>query len=362
MVPVATSAGSPHLTVRQEWLAQVHEPALEPELAIVDAHHHLWDRPAGRYLMEDYLADINASGHAVVASIYAQCRTMFDLSRPPASQSVGEVEFANGVAACSASGQYGHPRINAGIIAGADLCLGAAVAPVLEEMRERAGNRLCGVRNTTAWHADARVVSNPSPPPAGILSSAEFRQGVAVLRQHDLTLDVWGYHTQLPEVIALAQAFPDLAIVVDHMGGPLGIGPYAGQREQVFEHWSALVAQLAKLPNVRMKLGGLGMRVAGFDLHRQPLPPTSAQLAALWAPYVMHCIEVFGAERCMFESNFPVDKGMYGYGVLWNAFKRITRELSCAQRTALFSGVATQTYGLALQTTASGPMGQPGIG
>ncbi|WP_414704341.1 hypothetical protein [Pseudomonas sp. UBA4194] len=123
MIPVATSAGSPHLTVRQEWLAQVREPALEPELAIVDAHHHLWDRPAGRYLMEDYLADINASGHAVVASIYAQCRTMFDLSRPPASQSVGEVEFANGVAACSASGQYGHPRINAGIIAGADLCL-----------------------------------------------------------------------------------------------------------------------------------------------------------------------------------------------------------------------------------------------
>lgn len=342
------AAGSPHLPIREQWLAQVSEPALDPALAIVDAHHHLWDRPAGRYLLDDYLADIRASGHDIVASIYAQCRTMFDLSRPAASQSVGEVEFANGVAACSASGLYGKPRINAGIIAGADLCLGAGVTSVLEEMRARAGKRLCGVRNTTAWHADARVVSNPSPPPAGLLGSAAFRQGVAALRELNLNLDVWGYHTQLPEIIELAQAFPDVLIVVDHMGGPLGIGPYSGQRAQVFEHWLALITRLARLPNVRMKIGGLGMHVGGFDLHLQPLPPSSTQLAELWAPYVMGCIEAFGVERCMFESNFPVDKGMYGYGVLWNTFKRLTRDFSGSERVALFSGVATRTYGLTL--------------
>lgn len=339
---------SPHLPVREEWLERVKEPPLDPQLPIIDAHHHLWDRSGSRYLLDEYLADINASGHKVVGSIYVQCHSMFDLDRPVNFRSVGEVEFANGMAARSASGNYGDVRINAGIVAGADLQLGAEVDEVLDEMRYRAGRRLCGIRNTTAWHAHPAVVSNPAPPPAGILASVGFRAGVACLQHHGLSLDVWGYHSQLPEIIDLAQAFPEQLIVVDHMGGPLGIGPYAGKRAEVFVYWAAMISSLAQCANVRIKLGGLGMKVCGFELQHPPSPPTSAQLAELWAPYLMHCIEAFGVERCMFESNFPVDKGMYGYGVMWNAFKRLTQGFSPTERTALFSGVAAVTYKLSI--------------
>lgn len=337
---------SPHLPVRPEWLAQVQEPALEPQLPIVDAHHHLWDRPGSRYLLEQYLADIHHSGHRVVATVYAQCRTMFDPSRPAPLRSVGEVEFANGVAACSASGLYGATQVNAGIIAGADLSLGRAVLPVLDEMRARAGRRLSGVRNTTAWHADPGVVSNPSPPPPGILASAAFREGVACLAEHGLVLDIWAYHTQLAEIIDLARAFPQQLMVVNHVGGPLGCGPYAGRRAEVFEQWAEHILRLAQCPNLRIKLGGLGMQVGGFALDHEALPPGSAHLAELWAPYLLHSIDAFGSSRCMFESNFPVDKGMVGYGVLWNTFKRITADLPAQARADLFSTVATHTYSL----------------
>lgn len=339
---------SPHLPIRPQWLAQVQEPALDPHLPIVDAHHHLWDRPGSRFLMEQYLADIAQSGHRVVATVYAQCRTMFDQSRPAPLRSVGEVEFANGVAACSASGLYGATQVNAGIIAGADLSLGRAVLPVLDEMRARAGRRLSGVRNTTAWHAHPSVVSNPTPPPPGILASEAFREGVACLAAHGLALDIWGYHTQLAEIIDLAQAFPHQVMVVNHVGGPLGIGPYAGRRAEVFEYWAEQVQALAQYPNVRMKLGGLGMQVGGFALDHGALPPSSALLVDLWAPYILHCIDTFGSARCMFESNFPVDKGMVSYGVLWNAFKRMTAHLPANARTELFSTVAAHTYSLQL--------------
>lgn len=342
------AGSSPHLPVRREWLALVNEPALDPQLPIIDAHHHLWDRPDNRYLLDEYLTDINASGHNVVASIYAQCRTMFNMDRPDAFRSVGEVEFANGVAALSASNVYGTVRINSGIIGGADLQLGDAVDAVLHEMRARAGRRLCGIRNTTAWHEHPAVVSNPNPPAPGILATTQFRRGVACLGRHGLTLDVWGYHTQLPDIIDLARAFPDQLIIVDHMGGPLGIGPYAEHRALVFTHWASMIRELAALANVRMKLGGLGMKVCGYDLHRASLPPGSEQLAHLWRPYVMHCIDAFGVERCMFESNFPVDKGMYSYGVMWNAFKRLTGDFSSFERNHLFSSVAARTYGLFL--------------
>lgn len=334
---------SPHAPVRPDWLALIEEVALEPERAIVDAHHHLWDRPGQRYLADDYRADLN-SGHRVVASVYVQCRSMFNLDYPEPMQPVGEVEFANGVAAHSASGLFGEMRMCAGIIGAADLLLGDAVARVLDAMQQRAGERFRGVRNTTAWHADARLVSNPKPPPPGILGEQRFKCGVKHLVARDLSLDIWAYHTQLEEVIALAQACPDLLIIVNHLGGPLGAGPYAGKRQAVFAQWAALLKRLAALPNVRMKLGGLGMKVVGFDLHTQPLPPGSEQLAALWKPYLLHAIECFGVERCLFESNFPVDKGMFSYGVLWNAFKRVVADFSDAEKDRLFSSTARELY------------------
>ncbi|UXZ97895.1 amidohydrolase family protein [Pseudomonas phytophila] len=338
-------SASPHLPVRKDWLARVDEPAIDPQLAIVDAHHHLWDRPENHYLLDDYLDDID-SGHRIVASVYVQCRSMFNMDRPEAFQCVGEVEFANGIAALSASGLYGPARICGAIVAGADLRRGQAVVPVLEEMLERAGPRLQGIRNVTAWHADPQVVSNPKPPPSGILMDTDFRKGVNCLKDYELTLDVWSYHTQLEEVLDLASSFPNQMIVLNHVGGPVGVGPYAGRRDEVFAEWSRLICQLANCPNVRIKLGGLGMNVGGFDLHTRELPPDSDTLAALWRPYILHCIDAFGVERCMFESNFPVDKGMYSYGVMWNAFKKITANFTAEEKRFLFSRTAVCTYNL----------------
>jgi predicted TIM-barrel fold metal-dependent hydrolase len=348
---VDTARGSPHVPVRSDWLSLVTEAALEPELRIIDAHHHLWDRPGNRYLLDEYLEDLS-QGHSIEATVFVQCRSMFDQQRQPAFQSVGEVEFANGIAAQSASGVYGATRACAAIVGGADLRLGNSVLPVLEEMVARCGSRLQGVRNTTAWHPDPDVVSNPNPPPAGILQDKMFRQGVGCLRHYDLKLDVWAYHTQLSEVRSLAGEFPDQTIILNHVGGPLGIGQYADRRAEMTAQWQLEIQQLACYPNVLIKLGGLGMKVGGFDLHLKELPPDSQTLASLWHPYVLHCIESFGPERCMFESNFPVDKGMCSYGVLWNAFKLITKEFSATERGALFSGTAAGTYNIKLSGDA----------
>lgn len=343
----AMRPASPHIAPRPDWLAQVKEPTLDPTLAIIDAHHHLWDRSGQRYLPDEYQADIDHAGHKVVATVYVQCRSMFDMARPVAFQSVGEVQFATAIAERSASGRYGATRMNAAIIAGADLGLGDAVRPVLEEMLERSGDRLRGIRNTTAWHPDPRLVTNPVPPPAGVLVEPAYLRGASCLERYGLVLDVWAYHTQLDEVIALAEHLPNQGIVLDHVGGPLGAGPYQGRRDEVYAHWTAAMTRLARCPNVSVKLGGLGMGVSGFDLHQRSLPPTSLQLAELWRPYILHCIEHFGVQRCLFESNFPVDKGMYGYGVLWNAFKRLTEDFSAAERASLFSQTAATLYRIA---------------
>ncbi|WP_330208788.1 MULTISPECIES: amidohydrolase family protein [unclassified Pseudomonas] len=334
---------SPHAPIRPDWLARVQEPVVDPGRSIVDAHHHLWDRPGQRYLAEDYLVDVTG-GHRVVASVYVQCRSMLSVDAAEPVQPLGEVEYANGVAAHSASGLMGSLRMCTAIVGGANLLLGDEVAPVLELMRHRAGNRFRGIRNATAWHADQRLVSNPKPAPPGLLQAPAFRRGVAHLARHGLSLDVWAYHTQLDEVVELAKAFPELVIIVDHLGGPLGAGPYAGRRDEVFVSWASMLVRLARYPNIRMKLGGMGMRVAGFDLDTRPDPPGSSELAQLWRPYLIHAIETFGVERCMFESNFPVDKGMFSYRVLWNAFKRVVFDFTDDQKDRLFSGTAAEVY------------------
>ncbi len=336
---------SPHAPVREDWLARHTEPVLEPELPIIDAHHHLWDRPGARYLFDEFLADTR-SGHDIRASVFVQCRAMPRAAGPKALRPVGETEFIAGIAAQSASGSYGPLRACAGIVAMADLMLGDAVAPVLEAHALAAGGRLRGIRNTTAWHASAEIVSNPIPPPPGMLLAAAFRQGAARLAAHGLSLDVWAYHTQLPEVIDLVRAIPGVTVVLNHCGGPLGIGPYAGLREEVFRAWRADMVTLAGCANVVVKLGGLGMRVGGHGFDQAAQPPTSAQLAAAWRPIIESCITLFGAARCMFESNFPVDKGMCAYPVLWNAFKRLAAGTSAAEKAALFSETAARTYRL----------------
>jgi L-fuconolactonase len=340
-----TPSSSPHVPVREAWLAQLREEILEPDLPIVDPHHHLWDRPGARYLFEELLGD-TGSGHDIRATVFVQCRSMYRAGGPEELRSVGETEFVAGVAAQSASGQYGRLRACAAIVGMADLMLGDAVAPVLEAHLRAAGGRLRGIRNSTAWHASDEVRSNPIKPPPGLLMEPAFRRGVGRLRDAGLSLDVWAYHTQLAEVIDLARAFPDTAIVLDHCGGPLGVGPFAGRREEVLRAWREDIRTLATCPNVVVKLGGLAMRVGGFGFDREPLPPTSERLAAAWRPIVETCIEAFGATRCMFESNFPVDKGMCSYPVLWNAFKRLAAGCSAAEKAALFAGTAARIYRL----------------
>ncbi len=342
----STAQGSSHyLAVREDWLARKVEPALEPDLPIVDPHHHLWDRGGWRYLLDELLADLN-SGHRITDTVFIQCRAFHRAHGPEELRPVGETEFVNGVAAMSASGGYGPTRICAGIVGHANLALGARVEAVLEAHLRAGGDRFRGIRHITAWDADPVMLNPGNPAPAELMGTAAFREGFAKLAAMDLTFDAWLYHPQIPELTALARAFPGARIVLDHVGGPLGIGRYAGKQKEVFAAWETSIRELATCPNVHVKLGGLGMRINGYGFETQAEPLGSEALAAAWKPYIETTIAAFGVARCMFESNFPVDKGSYSYAVGWNAFKRLAAGASAAEKAALFSGTVRSFYRL----------------
>jgi predicted TIM-barrel fold metal-dependent hydrolase len=347
MSTTSTNTPGHYLAVRDEWLARRTEPVLEPELPIVDPHHHLWDRPGWRYMLDDLLADTN-SGHNIVATVYVQARSMHRADGPEAFRPVGETEFINGVAAMSASGIYGPTRVCAGIVGHADLCNGARVREVLEAHIRAGGNRFRGIRHITAHDPDPALMNPAYTPPPRLMYDGTFREGFAQLAPLNLTFDAWLYHPQIPDVTALARAFPGTGICLNHIGGPLAWGAYTGKRAEVFPVWSASIRELATCPNVVIKLGGMAMRINGWDFHEQPEPPSSEALAAAWKPYVETCIEAFGPSRCMFESNFPVDKGSYGYQAFWNACKLLAKGASAADKADLFSGTATRFYRLDL--------------
>jgi len=342
-------SGPNYLPVRPDWLASRREEPLRPELPIIDAHHHLWDRPGWRYLFEEYLADIRDSGHGVQATVYMQAQAMYRTDGPAAFRVVGETEFANGVAAMAASGLYGPTRICAGIIGHVDLRAGAAVADVLEDHVRAGGDRFRGVRHLTTWDADASLMNPLSAGPPGLLADGAFRAGFACLAPRNLSYDAWLFHPQLDELTDLAHAFPATTIVLNHCGGVLGIGAYAGRREEIFARWAKAIRRLAECPNVVVKLGGLGMRINGFGFEAGAAPPSSEDLARTWRPYIETCIDAFGPARCMFESNFPVDKGSYGYGTVWNAFKRLTMQAGEEEVAALFSGTAARIYAVSIK-------------
>jgi len=340
------TAISAHLAVRPDWLDKRREAVLEPDLPIVDPHHHLIDRPeSGRYLLADLLADI-ASGHNVVATVYLEWLSMYRAGGPVDMRPVGEIEFANGVAAMSASGGYGRPRVCAGIVGHADLALGARVAEVLEAMIAVGGGRFRGIRYIASSDPDQAQWGATAVRPQRLLLDGRVREGFARLAPLGLSFDAWIYHPQLGDLVDLARAFPETPIVLNHIGGPIGVGRYKGKRDEVFADWSARIAELAACPNVHVKLGGLGMKMFGFDVHEGALPPGSEQLATLWRPYVETCISAFGPGRAMFESNFPVDKGSYGYGVFWNACKRLAAGASASEKADLFHGTASRFYRL----------------
>jgi predicted TIM-barrel fold metal-dependent hydrolase len=265
---------------------------------------------------------------------------MYRPNGPAALRPIGETEFVHAIAdACK-----GPTRIAAGIVGYADLTLGADVVPVLQAHMEAGGGRFKGIRHAASWDASDAVGNAHTHPPAGLLLDSTFRKGFACLDRFGLSFDAWIYHPQIKELIDLANAFPKTPIVLDHVGTPLGIGPYAGQRDEVLGEWRRDISLLAACGNVFVKLGGLAMKLNGFGWHKRLLPPTSLELAAAMTPYIHHCIACFGVQRCMFESNFPVDKPSCAYTVLWNAFKRMTEKFSDQERAALFHDTAAKVY------------------
>jgi len=340
----ADAKAYPHPHVRGAWLDTVREDIIEPDLPIIDPHHHLWhDRPSGRYMIEDLAADL-ASGHNVVATVFMQCGWLHRADGPQDFRPVGETEAVNACAVLSARGAYGKAHACAGIVGFADLRSDDLDA-VLDAHLAAGDGRFRGIRHIVAWDETVIPTTSVVPPP-GLLRDPAFVRGVQRLGDRGMTFDAWLYHTQLKDLLGLARAAPQTQIVIDHIGGPLGGGPYRGRRDEVFAAWKADMADLAGCPNVHVKLGGLAMPVNGFDYHEDESPPTSERMAADWRPWFTTCIERFGVTRCMFESNFPVDKGMCSYPVLWNAFKRIASGASAQEKTALFHDTAAHFYKL----------------
>jgi L-fuconolactonase len=333
-----------------EWLAQVDEPVLEPELRICDPHHHLWEfrteRVAHRYLLDDLLGDV-LCGHNVVSTVFIECGAMYRAHGPADMAVVGETEFVNGIAAMSASGLYGDCKVAAGIVGTVDLDLEAArVGEILDAHIGAGGGRFRGIRCQATWDVSEAVKNGRNVAGPGRFASRTFRAGFAQLAPRNLSFEAWCYHPQIPDVLALARAFPDTLIILDHFGGPLGEGPYAGKADETFACWQRDIKALAQAENVVAKLGGINMELNGFAWHDAPRPPDSLALMEATRRYYEYTLECFGAQRCMFESNFPVDMVSCSYNVLWNSFKRLTDGYSDTDKALLFHDTAARVYRL----------------
>ena len=340
-----TSKAAPHIPVRPEWLALRTEAALEADLPIIDAHHHLWEFPDKRYRARDLLDDL-ASGHNVRATVFVECKTHYDSDGPAQTASAGEMRFALAEAR-EAEALGASVRVGAALVGNVDLVRGAAAGLALDNLIDASEGRLRSIRNIAVWHPDPNVRPSAATPPPGLLLEPSFQAGFAQLARRQLAFDAWLIHTQLPELCQLADAFGDTPIVLNHVGGPLALGPYRGRRDDVFAAWRDGIAKLSRYSNVHVKLGGFGMPLFGFDFEKPALPPDSQTVAEAIRPYVETCIEAFGASRCMFESNFPVDKGCFGYGIAWNAYKRVTASLPPSDRASLFHDTAARYYRIA---------------
>ena len=331
---------------REDWLAKLPpEDVIEPGLPIVDTHHHLWAE-RGCYLIDEMLAETGA-GHNVTATVFIECRTNYRTDGPAELRSVGEVAYVAGLADDCVKRHPTKARIADGIVGYADLALGDGVEPILAALVKAGGGRFKGVRNSAGFHEDPIIGSNHHGAGPGHYLRADFQAGVNVLTRMGLSLDALVFHHQHADMLALARACPDANIIMNHTGMPLGYGPFAGKQTEVRETWRKLLPDIAACPNVSMKLGGMMMRLASFDYGAAERPLTSAELAEHWRPYIEPCIELFGAKRCTFESNFPVDKMGIGYRSMWNAFKQIASGATADEKAALFSGTAKRAYRLA---------------
>ncbi len=331
------------MTDQVPWLARTMEEAIEPDLLICDPHHHLWDYPESRYLVDELMEDIGG-GHCVTETVFVECMQMYRMNGPQELRPVGETEFVERITRASDS-RADDMRVAAGIVGFADLTLGSAVQSVIEAHLKES-SRFRGIRHTSAWDASDKIRNAHTNPTKDLLQNPAFRAGFSCLSKFSLSFDAWVYHPQIPELADLARAFPEVTIVLEHIGGPLGIGPYAGKREEVFALWRKNITELAQCANVVVKLGGLTMTMSGFGWHKRDAPPGSIELAEAMGPYYQTCIECFGVERCMFESNFPVDRASCSYTIQWNAFKRLTQGYSQSERFALFHDTAARVYRL----------------
>jgi L-fuconolactonase len=316
------------------------EAPLEPELPICDAHHHLWERPPSVYMLDDLLEDLRA-GHNIVSTVAVECRYGYRNEGADELKPVGEVEFLDSIADRVSIDPPITTRVAAAIVGHANLLLGDAVAPVLEAHMAASPRRFRGIRHSATSDASDALRSDGA---LGLLGDRKFRQGFAWLAKLGLSFDAWVYHPQLTEVAELARGFPSVPIILNHTGGPLGVGPYAGKRVEVYQLWRSGIDHLAKCPNVVVKLGGCGSVRSGYDWHERAVKPSSLELAEILQPYFEHCIEKFGVDRCLLESNFPVEKLANTYVNLWNAFKRMTESYTTSERAALFHDTAARVY------------------
>jgi L-fuconolactonase len=326
------------------WLARHVEDILEPDLPIIDSHHHIWSQPGNIYRIEDLMADVS-TGHNVVSTVFVQAHHGYRANGPEALRCIGETETIEGLAR-TVWGDASGPMLCEGIVGFADLTRGERVSEVLDAHRAASPARFKGVRHSVARdpHFPDGIVLRPAP--ENLLADPDFRVGMATLAAYGLSFDAMLYHCQLQQLAAAAQAVPGLSIVLDHFGCIIGVGPYAGRERETFNAWRQDIQLLAQSPNVSVKLGGMGMVICGARFHERALPPSSEELARAWRPYVETCIEAFGVDRCMFESNFPVDKAMYSYPVLWNAFKRLTSGASASEKASLLHANAARIYKL----------------
>jgi len=325
-----------------EWLAQVSEAIVEPEIPIIDPHHHLWHHPGlQHYHVEELQAD-TGSGHNVAKTVFMECGSEYRQDGPDHMKPLGETEFV--VAQAKLSRERGGAYI-AGIVGRADLRLGEDVAEVLEAHRSLGDGLFRGIR-----HAGARVENRggmsvfAGRSPGGLYAEPGFRAGMRVLGQMGLTYDTWQYHFQLQEFGQLAMAVPDTQMVLDHFSTPLGVGEYAGRQDEIFSEWRTDLAELARCDNVVLKIGGLAMPDNGFGWDRRDRPATSDEFAEAQRRYYLHAIDCFGTERCMMESNFPVDRMSISYHVLFNGMKKIVAGFSDAEKHDLFYGTAARVY------------------
>jgi predicted TIM-barrel fold metal-dependent hydrolase len=331
------------------WLEKVREEVLEPGLSIVDAHHHLWlgyGKPVPwqpDYWLAEFAQDL-FSGHNIVATVFVECGYGYRTSGSAALKPVGEVETMDGYASEFEKINGTRCKPCAAIVGFANLRLGGAVEETLEAHVQASPSRFRGIRQITNWDPCPEVRYPGFDISAAVLLDATFQEGFARLARFDLSFDAWLFHPQIPEISALANRFPDTTIIVDHFGGPVGVGPYAGKRLEILTQWKEDVAALARHSNVVMKLGGINMEHAGFHWHERSIPPSSDELVAACGDYFLHAIDCFGPDRCMFESNFPVDKISCSYITLWNALKKLSARYGPAERTAMFSGTARRVY------------------